>query len=83
MNQQNFSRLACIVPVCNWHLDKPCFSKSFIKVLTTSYVCPGKPISNSDSPPSKPVSVSSVCTSKPISNRNTGPSETVSAVLKF
>ena len=36
------------------------FSKSIFKVVSTSFVCPGKPISDSYPPPSKAVSASSV-----------------------
>ena len=71
LNHQNFSTLPCIVPVRNsiLHLDKASFSESIFKVVSTRSVRPGKRISNSDSPPSKPFSVSAVRTSKSISNR--------------
>ena len=55
------------------------FSKSIIKVVSTSSICRDKPICNSNIPPSKPVSASFVRASKPISNRNVDPSKTVSA----
>ena len=68
LNHQNFSTLPCIVPVRNsiLHLDKASFSESIFKVVSTRSVRPGKRISNSDSPPSKPFSVRSVRTINPL-----------------
>lgn len=48
----------------------PCFSKSIFKVVGAISAHPGKPISHSNVPPSKPVKVSFVCKGEPISNRN-------------
>lgn len=58
--------LPCIVPVWN----SICFSKSILKVVGAISAHPGKPISHSNVPPSKPVKVSFVCKGEPISNRN-------------
>ena len=55
------------------------FSKSIMKVVSTSSFCPGKRICDSNVPPSKHVNASFVRTSKPISNRSVRPNETVSA----
>ena len=62
LNQGDFPTLLCIVPVCDssCYLDRASFVKSISKVVSTSSVCPGKPISDSNVPPSKPASVSSV-----------------------
>ena len=63
--------LFCIVPV----RSSVCFSKFIFKVAGTSSIRPGKPISDSNVPPFKHVSVR---TGKPISNRNDAcPSKTV------
>ena len=75
LNLQDFPTLARIAFVHN----SVSFSKSIFKVVSTSSVRPGKPICDSNVPPSKHVSASSVQTSKPISNGNVHPSTTVSA----
>ena len=64
-----------IVPACN----SISFSKSIIKWIITSSLRPGKPICDSNVPPSNTISARFVCTSKPISNRNIHPSKTVAA----
>ena len=62
LNQGDFPTLLCIVPVCDssCYLDTASFIKSIPKVVSASSVCQGKPISDINVPPSKPVSVSSV-----------------------
>ena len=66
LNLEDFPTLPSIVPVRN----SASFSKSIIKVVSTSSVRPGKLICDSNVPPSKPVSASFVHTGKPISNKN-------------
>ena len=75
LNLEDFPTLPSIVPVRN----SASFSKSIIKVVSTSSVRPGKLICDSNVPPSKPVSASFVHTGKPISNKNVRPIKTISA----
>ena len=74
LNLEDFPQLPRIAPVHN----SISYSKSIVKVVSTSSICISKPICNSNVPPSKPVSASFVCTIKPISNRNVRPSKTIS-----
>ena len=62
----------------NLNFNSVCFSKSIYKVVGTSSILPGKLISDSTVPPSKPVGASSAQTGVPISNRNVRLSKTVS-----
>ena len=75
LNLEDFPILPRTVPV----RSPVSFNKYIFKVVSTSSVCPIKPICDSNVPPSKPVSASSFGTGKPISNRNVCPSKTVSA----
>ena len=75
LNLEDFPTLPCIVPVRNSFS----FSKSIVKVVSTSSVRPGKLICDGDIPPSNPVNAIFVRASKPISNQNVHPSKTVSA----
>ena len=75
LNLEDLPTLPCIVPICNSFS----FSKSIIKVVSTSSVRPGKLICDSNVPPSRPVNASFVRANKPISNQNVHLSKTVSA----
>ena len=81
MNQEDSRTLPCIVPVRNsaCHLDQVSFRKSNFKLVSTSSVCPGKAIGDSNLLPSKAVSASSVHTGKPMNDKNFSPSKTVGA----
>ena len=60
LNLEDFPTLPPIAPVRN----SASFSKSIIKVVSTSSVCTGKLICGGNVPPSKLVNASFVCTSK-------------------
>ena len=74
-NLEDFPTLPSIVPVRN----SVSFSKSIVKLVSYSSVCPGKLICDSNVPPSKPVGPGFVHTGKSISNKNFRPIKTVSA----
>ena len=58
LNLEDFPTLPSIVPVRNF----VSLSKSIIKVVSTSSICPGKLIFDSNVPPSKPVSATIIFT---------------------
>ena len=58
LNQKDFAMFLCIPCVRNsiCNLDKPTFSKSIFKHVSTNSVCPSKPVSASSVYPVKPIS---------------------------
>lgn len=70
LNQKDFAILLCIASICNsvCNLGKPTFSKSILIDVSTSSVCP-----------SKPVSASSACPGKPTKDNNIHPNKLVKA----